>query len=152
MTGIGDNPSAQPGADPRLLPRWELIALVLGDLLVLIVFAALGRSNHGLTAVDSSFRAVLNTAMPFVIAWIAGGLFTGAYQGQGLFPVGRTILRTLITAVIAGPLGTALRAAWLEREISWMFMLVATGTISLMMVIWRLGWSRLRRLWWPELP
>lgn len=137
-------------SQPDWLPRWELIALFVGDLLVLTLFAAVGRASHSIET--SGIRAVVNTAVPFMIAWLLVGLVLGMYSGKALYPLGRVIWKTLLAGLIAGPLGVALRALWQSRPIIWTFVLVATGTTTLMLLIWRAVWSRLRRLWWPELP
>jgi len=137
---------------PDWLPRWELIALAVGDLIALIIFAALGRSSHNMDAGEGPLLAVLNTAAPFAVAWLLTGAAVGLYTGRALYPPGRVLLRTLLAGLIAGPFGVALRAVWLNRPIIWTFVLVATATSTLAMLVWRFAWSRLRRLWWPELP
>ena len=146
-----DTPAA-PGRGPDWLPRWELFALALGDLLALIVFAAIGGTSHGTLSGDSSVLNVLNTAMPFLAAWLVVGMLLGLYRGRALYPLWRVIVLTLLAGVIAGPLGVALRAAWLRRPILMPFVLVGTAFSTLALVIWRVLWSRIRRLWWPELP
>ena len=139
-------------ARPERLPRWELLALFLGDLVTLTIFAAVGRSSHSMAVSEGPLLDVLNTAAPFMLAWLLSGIAVGLYSGKALFPLGRVLLRTLVTGLIAGPLAVALRAIWLGRPINWIFVLVATGTSTLMMLVWRVAWSRLRRLWGPELP
>lgn len=143
-----------PGAaaPPDLLPTWEMVALFVGDFLVLMLFAVLGRSSHAMDVSTGTLPAVMNTAAPMMLGWLLAGIVTGVYTTAGMYPTGRVLLRTLLTGVIAGPLGVALRALWLGRPIIPTFVLVATGTSALMMLVWRFGWSRLRRLWWPELP
>ena len=101
---------------------------------------------------EGPLLAVLNTAAPFAVAWLLTGAAVGLYTGRALYPPGRVLLRTLLAGLIAGPFGVALRAVWLNRPIIWTFVLVATATSTLAMLVWRFAWSRLRRLWWPELP
>ncbi len=139
-------------ASPDWLPRWELAALAVGDLLALVIFAAIGGASHGTLSGDAPLLRVLNTAAPFMLAWLLVGMVVGVYQGTALYPVGRVVGRTLVAGILAGPLGVVLRALWLSVPVSWSFMLVATGTSTLALLIWRVAWSRLRRVWWPELP
>ncbi|HEC23442.1 MAG TPA: DUF3054 domain-containing protein [Chloroflexi bacterium] len=139
-------------ANPNWLPRWELFALVAGDLLTILIFALLGRASHRMDISLASFRAVINTAVPFMLAWLIVGTVTGVYTGRALYPLRRVIVRTLVTALVAGPLGVVLRAALLSHPVILSFVLVATGTSTILLVIWRVVWSRLRRAWWPELP
>ena len=144
---------------PDWLPTWELIALALGDLIVFVAFAAIGRARHNLTAPEGDILATINTAMPFTVAWLVVGAATGAFHGKALYPLTRVLWRTFRAAVIAGPLGVVLRAALLAGPelrrfpiIPTSFLLVATGVTTLLLILWRVLWSRVRRLWWPELP
>lgn len=153
----GESPDKQTSegqtrSNPDRLPRWELAALVFGDLLTLVIFAAIGGSFHGTLGAEGPFLRIMNTALPFMLAWLLVGMVVGLYQGTALYPIGRTAGRTLVASFLAGPLGVAFRAVWLGRPVSWLFMLVATGFSAVGLVIWRLAWSRLRRLWWTELP
>lgn len=139
-------------ADPDCLPGWELITLVLGDLITWIAFAVAGRASHERLAAPEPIRAMLNTAAPFMLAWLIVGMAAGTYRGTTLYPLRHVLWRTALAGVIAGPLGVIFRALALRRSVVLSFLLVATGTSTMMLVIWRAGWSRLRRLWWPELP
>ncbi|HOA24464.1 MAG TPA: DUF3054 domain-containing protein [Aggregatilineales bacterium] len=143
-----------PGASapPDLLPTWEMAALFVGDFLVLVLFAAVGRTSHSMEVSTRVLPNIINTAAPMMLGWLLSGMLTGIYTATGLHPPRRVVLRTLLAGLIGGPIGVALRALWLGRPIILTFVLVATGTSTLMMLAWRFGWSRLRRLWWPELP
>lgn len=57
-----------------LITRWPL---VIGDVLALYTFAAIGRSNH---AEDGGVLDILKTATPFLISWLAISPFLGAYS------------------------------------------------------------------------
>ncbi len=148
-----DQQDERPAASPERLPRWELVALFVGDLIVFLIFAALGRSSHGLDAGSGlSLRGVLNTAIPFMTAWLLVGILAGTYRGIAFYPLLRVVGLTLLASLLTAPLGAFLRATWLGRPVIWTFVLVSAAMITLMMLIWRVGWSRLRRLWWTELP
>ncbi len=145
-------PPVVPPRSLDWLPRWELIVLFIGDIIALLLFAFWGEARHGLLA-GEPIRVVVNTAAPFMLAWLAVGAAAGTYRGTALFPARRVLLRTLAAAVIAGPLGVAFwslgRGRWPAEPVFW---LVTTAVSSLMLVVWRLIWSRVRRAWWPELP
>jgi hypothetical protein len=152
-----DHPPAAPTdhpaeADPDWLPRWEIVFLGSVDVLLMILFVALGRESHNLTGADRPFIALMNSAIPFGIAWVLAGTGAGNYRGTALYPLRRVILRTLLTGLFAGPLGVGIRAAYLVRPVDLTFLLAATGVSTGMMLVWRIAWSRLRRLWWDELP
>jgi hypothetical protein len=152
----GDPPAApeieSPPANPDWLPRWELLALAVGDMVVLILFVLLGRASHSVGAGQGALMAFANTAVPFMLAWVLAGAVVGLYSGRALYPLGRVIGRTALAALIGAPLGVVMRALWLGRAVAPTFALVATLSTLLLMLVWRVGWSRLRRLWWPELP
>lgn len=141
-------------ASPDKLPLWEIITLLIVESLLFLLFAVIGRTSHSLISVGG-IQAVINTAMPFIIAWIVVGIFTGAYRGQSFYPWPRALGIAALTALIAGPLGVVLRQVWLQRDlndIAISFVLVATGVSTLLLSLWRLAWSRVRRWWWTELP
>ena len=148
---LDENPPHVPRG-PDWLPTWELAALALGDFIVLVLFAAVGRGSHGLGASQRGVVATLNTAAPFMLAWLIVGIVVGTYRGKALYPPARVLARTLLAALIAGPLGVIFRALWLGRPVVISFILVATAVSGAFLAVWRLVWSRFRRLWWPELP
>lgn len=136
-------------ASPEWLPRWELIALASGDILAILLFVALGRDSHSIG--DGGVLTLINSTMPFAIAWLALGAYLGAYQGTALYPLRRTILRTLVTGIFAVPLGVLLRAAVLDRPLILSFFIVATLACTAIILLWRIVWSHVRLLWWTEL-
>jgi len=147
---------------PEWLPTWEIFVVGLGDVIVLILFAAIGRAQHQVTSSSGPVVGTINTAFPFIIAWLVLAAALGGFSGKAFYPLSRVALRTLRASVLAGPLGVLLRAAveaaptqfyafrWDTIQPS--FILVATVSISVMLLVWRVAWSRARRLWWPELP
>jgi hypothetical protein len=138
------------------LPGWELVVLFLGDLLTLVLFGIWGQSAHDLLQSSSSpVRAVVNTAAPFMLAWLIVGIFAGTYKATSLYPLSRVLWKTGLAGLLAGPLGGVLWALSRERsplEVNPVFYLVTTGITTLVLLVWRVLWSRLRRAWWPELP
>jgi uncharacterized membrane protein YeaQ/YmgE (transglycosylase-associated protein family) len=140
------------------LPTWELIFLALMDCVVLFVFVVIGRADHQMRSAQGPIIGALNTAVPFMIAWLVVGALVGIYAAKALYPLGRVIWKTLLAGVIAAPVGVVLREAIQAGpelryfRIMPIFMLVATGVSVPMLLIWRVIWSRIRRVWWPELP
>lgn len=139
-------------ASPDQLPLWEMIALAVGDLIALILFAIAGRSSHGVLA-QSGFLGVLNTAIPFMLSWLITSAIVGTFNGKALYPLGRVIWKTAAAGIGGGLLGVIF---WGLSSNRWppapTFFLVGTLTSTLSLLIWRVLWSRVRRLWWPELP
>jgi Ca2+/H+ antiporter len=147
---------------PEWLPTWEIFAVGLGDVIVLILFAIIGRASHDVASTAGPVLGTLNTAFPFIVAWLVLAAVLGGFSGKAFYPIGRVIGRTLLASILAAPLGVLLRAAiqaaprqfyafrWDSIQPS--FILVATLSTSVMLLVWRVAWSRIRRLWWPELP
>jgi hypothetical protein len=135
------------------LPIWELVALFLGDLITLILFGVWGQSTHNLLQSSTSpAAAVVNTAAPFMVSWLIVGIFIGTYKGTALYPLSRVIWKTALDGLLAGPLGVVF---WALSRGHWpvsVFYVVTTGASTLLLLIWRVLWSRVRRAWWPELP
>jgi hypothetical protein len=105
----------------------------LGDMVVLVSFAAIGRQSH---AESNPLSAVLATAAPFVVAWSLVGSLAGVWVPQPRLPwVGRTIIANGIACALA----LLIRAIWLHRDsIPWTFALVSFGFTTLLLVSIRL--------------
>lgn len=116
--------------------RSTLPAFVL-DALLIIVFAMLGRSSHTL---ELTAMGVLETAWPFLVglavSWIAAVVWRAPVA-----PI-RAGLPLWIGTVAIGMLIRALTGAGTALP----FVLVATGTIGLMLVGWRALSAVIRRM------
>jgi hypothetical protein len=138
------------------LPGWELVVLFLGDVLTLVLFGIWGQSAHDLLQSSSSpVRAVVNTAAPFMLSWLIAGIFVGTYKATSLYPLSRVIWKTVLGGLLGGPLGVVFWALSRGRsplDVDPIFYAITTGLTTLMLLIWRILWSRIRRAWWPELP
>ncbi len=146
-------PSHSPATSADWLPRWELFVLFVGDLTTLLLFAVWGEARHMLLQNSREpLRAVVNVAAPFMLAWLIVGAVVGTYRGTALFPLGRTIGKTLLAGLIAGSVGVAFWSLARGRWPAPAFFAVATGISTVMLLAWRMAWSRIRRAWWPELP
>jgi len=147
---------------PEWLPTWEIFAVGIGDVIVMLIFAAIGRASHEVTSSTGPVVGTITTAFPFIVSWLTLAAILGAFSGKAFYPVPRAAWRTLRASIPAAPLGVLLRAAleaapkqfygfrWDQIDLS--FILVATVSTSVLLLAWRIGWSRFRRLWWPELP
>jgi FlaA1/EpsC-like NDP-sugar epimerase len=121
--------------------------LVVGDLLVLLVFVAIGRSSHALSMAD--LTAGLMTALPFVAGWFAVAPWLGLYNPNINRSMKQLLPRLAATWIIAVPLGHVLRALLLGRSIPagipFTFVLVSLGFIGVAMLLWRAGYT-----WWQQ--
>lgn len=113
----------------------QLLMMLLGDLIVLVVFIMIGRSDHDMTF---SFWDSIVTAFPFMLAWLPIAWLTGAYRSRAFTAgVGSALLRTLLTSVIAIPVGLILRSWMYDKELFTAFFLVTLILLTLFMLIWR---------------
>ena len=95
-----------PGAR-RGLP-WRVIALVGGDALAFVAFAALGRRSHGEA---NAVAEVLWTAFPFALAWFLVAPWLSAYRRAQTDGPRRMLARTELAWLASYPLALLLRWA-----------------------------------------
>ncbi|KAG6400371.1 hypothetical protein SASPL_137199 [Salvia splendens] len=70
----------KPDSSSRLA-KWGLVALLAGgDVAMLLLFAAIGRSSHGLPVFDFE---TFKTADPFIAGWFLSAYFLGGFSKEG---------------------------------------------------------------------
>ncbi len=121
-----------------------LVLLIVGDILAFLLFAVWGRATHG---EPLPLPAIVETAAPFLVAWLAVATLLGAYRATLLTqPLSMTV-QTLIAWIAACVLGLYIRSAWLQREIILNFALVTFGLMAPILIGWRAlfaWWNRSR--------
>ena len=132
------------GTETNTSPN-RIIILVVGDFLVLLLFAWVGRSSHSLSILD--IKAIIVTAAPFMIGWFLVTPWFGLFSADVSQNWRKLVPRLLIAWAIGGSLALVLRALYLGRPIPGgiipTFALVALGFTTLFMLIWRLAY-----IWW----
>src|SRR6266436_6102665 len=89
----------------------RIINLVIGDTLVFLIFAIIGRQSHGEPVGPTALLQILRTAAPFALGWFLVAPFVGAYR-RGLETQPRAMaLRTTIAWILSWPVALFLR--WL---------------------------------------
>ncbi|HXT34599.1 MAG TPA: DUF3054 domain-containing protein [Chloroflexota bacterium] len=118
-----------------------LATLVAGDGLAFLLFAGLGRDQHG---ESGGALSVVATAAPFLVAWFVVsprlGVFRSGWRRQG-FPALR---RVAVAWLVAWPIALLLRAALQRRGIPLSFDIVALLTNGVFLLTWRglyLAWA-----------
>lgn len=135
--------STGPAASGRNVARTRTLgALIIGDTLSFLLFAALGRAEHGLSL--AQVWPVLVTAAPFWAGWLLVAPLLGALRPEILNGVGRAAGRTALAWLVAGPTGLLLRSLMLGRGIVPSFAVVAMTVNLLLLIAWRGGYARLR--------
>ncbi len=144
-TRKGGGPIALAAAGQRRLvegtgnPR-VTAALAIGDALVFLVFAGVGRSSHHEASGFGALAAVVGTAVPFVLGWFLVAPVVGAYRRANLRSLGAMLGRTLLAWVAAWPVAMALR--WIfapriaPRDFA-IFALVVLATNAVFLGVWR---------------
>jgi hypothetical protein len=129
--------------------RWRPLLLLAGDIVAIIIFAAIGRRSHGEAAGLAAAYEVLRTAAPFVLGWLLVAPFAGAFRSA---PAGdrRTQLLAMARRVglawlLAWPVGLALRAFMLDRGIPISFAIVTLISNGIILGGWRTLFS-----WWES--
>lgn len=114
------------------IDRW----VVLGDIVALLVFAAIGRQSHNET---NPIEAIIATAAPFIIGWLLVAWPSGLLMPQ---PLLRWILRTMLFNVAGCGLGLLIRSIWLQRDIPISFAVVSFLATASLLIIVRLAQYR----------
>ena len=105
----------------------------LADMLVLVVFAAIGRQSH---AESNPLGAILATAAPFALTWSVVGYLAGVLAP---LPRWEWLRRTLLANVVSCAIALVVRALWLQRpDIPWTFALITFGVTTLFLLGTRL--------------
>jgi hypothetical protein len=115
--------------------------LLAGDLLVLLAFTVAGRRTHAEAAGLEAIGAVLGTAAPFALAWLAATLALGAARADAPATPAALAQRTFATWTVAFPLAMLLRALALGRLSPGSFYLVAGLLPLALLLAWRLGFA-----------
>lgn len=127
------------GAAPDTLGRTA--ALVAGDLIALMVFAAIGRRSHAEAAGFDSLIQIARTGSPFIIGWLLVSPWLGAYRRRNTSRPLDMLNTTAVAWTAAIPVGAVLRALFIGRFSPLSFYLVTYLVALLILVGWRLVWS-----------
>lgn len=126
----------KPSSASRI-EKWGRIALLAGgDVLALILFAAIGRFSHGFPVFDAD---TLRTADPFIAGWFLGAYFLGGYSedGRGMNGVSKAISAAAKSWAVGIPVGLGIRALTAGHLPPTNFILVTLGSTAVLLVGWR---------------
>ncbi|KAG0490760.1 hypothetical protein HPP92_007623 [Vanilla planifolia] len=114
-----------------------MVALLAGgDMLCLLVFAAVGRFSHGLPVADFE---TFKTADPFIAGWVLSAYFLGGYgdDGKGMNGYGESLAASARSWLVGIPLGIIIRAVLSGHIPQITFVLVTMGSTGILLVGWR---------------
>lgn len=108
-------------------------ARVASDLLLVLVFAVIGRASHGETL---NGAGILLTAWPFLVACLVASLLACVVLRLSWFREGVLVwfLTVLVGMLLRGVTGGGLAIG---------FLIVATLVLAAFLIGWRWAWSRL---------
>ena len=116
--------------------------LVFGDIVVFLIFAAIGRRSHGEDAGMSAVLQVVTTAVPFLIGWFLVAPFIGAFRRDIMADPLKMARRTALAWLAAWPVAMLLRGLLVDHAIPpWTFWLVAFLSNTIFLQIWRLPYA-----------
>jgi hypothetical protein len=117
----------------------RIISLVIGDAIVFLVFAAVGRRSHGEAVGLGALLQVVLTAAPFAAGWFLVSPFTGAFRRGLEKQPGKMLQRTLLSWVPGWAVGFTLRGIFVDHAIPPLtFAIVSLLSNTVFLLIWRL--------------
>jgi hypothetical protein len=96
-------------------PGRRTLALLAGDIVAFLIFAALGRRSHSAVAGVGELLEVALTAAPFIIGWAAAAPWLGAFSPAAAGRPATMLRRTLASWIAALAVGAVARALLIGR-------------------------------------
>lgn len=125
----------------RVSDTWRTAALVAGDALAFLVFAAIGRRSHGEEAGLGALLEVGATAAPFLLAWLVVAPWIGAYRPANTAAPAPMLRATGLAWLAALPLGAGLRALAVGRLSPPSFYIVTFLAVLAILGGWRAAFA-----------
>jgi hypothetical protein len=112
--------------------------LVIGDALIFVIFAAIGRRSHNEAVGISSLLQVVVTALPFAAGWFIVSPFIGAFR-RGLEVKPRAMAgRTSLAWLASWPVAMALRGIFVDHTVPPLsFAIITLISNTILLLIWR---------------
>lgn len=133
MESSGSHPAAGVGG---FSPR-SAGPVVAGDLLVIVGVIVAGELSHGVSPVSDPLL-VLDTLVPFLVGWALVAAVLGAYDREALSGTAVSVRIAAGTWFGAANVGLLLRGSpYFHGGVTWPFPLVVTGTVLVVLVVWR---------------
>ncbi len=119
--------------------RQRTALLVVGDILVFLIFAAIGRRSH---SEAGNVFGVAITALPFAAGWFLVSPFVGAFKRDIERTPGKMSLTTLLSWFAAWPVALLLRGIFVDKGVPPLsFALVTLITNMILLQAWRVPFA-----------
>lgn len=116
-------------------PRTRVISLVVGDTICFLIFASLGRGQHGESL---NILQIIEVALPFIAGWFIVAPFVGAFKGDIADKPSKMIMRTGLSWLLAWPVAMALRGIFVDHGIPPLTFALIVLTFNLgALILWR---------------
>lgn len=122
-------------------PWGRAVALAAGDVVALLIFAALGRGSHGLATGLGAVAETATTAAPFIAGWLLTAPWLRAFSPEATRGVPAMLRTTAIAWLPALAAGAVLRAAAIGRLSPWTFYLVTLLVGLALLAGWRAAFA-----------
>lgn len=126
---------------------WRTVGLVVGDAVSFLVFAGMGRNQHGETSGLGALGQVALTAVPFALGWFLVSPWVGAYRRKLTDTVRRMAVRTELAWLASYPVALILRVLIApDHQMPWTFALVILLANAILLGVWRSAFAFVERL------
>lgn len=112
--------------------------LAIGDALVFLAFAAIGRGSHGEATGLAAVPQVIETALPFIVGWFLVAPWIGAYRRELAANPRKMAGRTLLAWVCSWPVTMAIWGIFVDHGIPPLsFGAVTLLFNAVLLLVWR---------------
>ena len=120
----------EPGRPSPVLPAPRTVAIALAvDVVLVVVFAAIGRASHGEEVIGPDGLGLAQTTWPFLVALLVGWLTMRLWR----FPILNAGVAVWLYTVIGGMLLRAISGQGVQTA----FVIVASIVLAVFLVGWR---------------
>jgi hypothetical protein len=145
MEDVKEQMTGTPATTPErkgMSDRTRLISLVIGDLIVFLVFAAIGRRSHGEAVGLDALLQIVQTALPFAAGWFLVAPFTGAFRRGLENQPGKMLRFTLLSWIAGWAAGFIFRGIFVDYTVPPLtFAIVSFLSNAIFLLIWRLPFA-----------
>lgn len=130
--------SSDTAKKPSTRVKGYVTILAIGDALVFLAFAAIGRGSHGEASGLAAIPQVIETALPFIVGWFLVAPWLGAYRRELAANPRKMAGRTLLAWVCSWPVTMALWGIFVDHGIPPLsFATVTLLFNAVLLLVWR---------------
>jgi hypothetical protein len=115
---------------------WLTPAASIGDAIVFLIFAGIGRASHGEAVGNAALRTV-GTALPFLAGWFAAALVWRVYASETLHVHRGGLTRVTVTWITGAIIALTIRSILEHRVVPATFAGIAFGFNLVLLLLWR---------------